>query len=213
MSSEPSRSAAALAASLLRADPHYPRIPEARRVPLAQAALDDGRLLARTARACWGNNPWDIAHACQVPVLESGRDASFGSTTLFAEYVSRPASITLYGPRIDALNRLLEASGWAGELALADARPVFLAHELYHHFDCEQGASRLSGRHRLTRLRVGPLAWTFGLPSLEEIAAGAFAQELLGLDYHPHLLDLLLVAQARERVSRQKNGKVTGTQA
>ena len=140
MNSPPNRSAKALALSLLRADLRYRLIPAAQREPLVHAALADGRLLAETARACWGADPWDIAFACELPVIESERDAGFGSTVLFADYVARPACITVYRPRIAQLNELLRTSGWGQELRLEDTRAVFLAHELYHHFDCEGGS-------------------------------------------------------------------------
>jgi hypothetical protein len=40
---------------------------------------------------------------------------------------------------------------------------------------------------------VGRWAWTSGLASLPEIAAGAFAQALLGLPFHGKLLESVLV--------------------
>jgi len=40
---------------------------------------------------------------------------------------------------------------------------------------------------------MGRWQWTSGLSSLCEIAAGAFAQRLLGLSFHPKLLDLLIL--------------------
>ena len=43
---------------------------------------------------------------------------------------------------------------------------------------------------------MGPLRGTAGLSSLAEIAAGAFAQALLGLRYHPKLLDLVVLFDA-----------------
>jgi len=45
-------------------------------------------------------------------------------------------------------------------------------------------------------LRLGPWRWTSGLTSLAEIAAGAFAQGLLGLRWHPRWFDLITVFDA-----------------
>jgi hypothetical protein len=69
---------------------------------------------------------------------------------------------------------------------------MFIAHELYHHFDCLRGHARLSERHAVRIFSVGRWQWTSGLSSLCEIAAGAFAQRLMGLPFHPALLDLLV---------------------
>jgi hypothetical protein len=55
-----------------------------------------------------------------------------------------------------------------------------------------RGKEALIRRHRTTILKLGRWTWTAGLSTLPEIAAGAFAQQLLGLDFHPKLLDLLL---------------------
>jgi len=73
---------------------------------------------------------------------------------------------------------------------------MFIAHELYHHFDCLRGNARLSQRHTVRIFSVGRWQWTSGLSSLCEIAAGAFAQRLMGLSFHPALLDLLIRDQS-----------------
>ena len=75
--------------------------------------------------------------------------------------------------------------------------PIFLAHELYHHFDCLRGSERLARRHTVEIFGIGDWHWTSGLTSLCEIAAGAFAQRLLGLPFHPKVLDLLLVGKTQ----------------
>ena len=86
---------------------------------------------------------------------------------------------------------------------VADVTPVFVAHELYHHFDCMRDEPPLAARHRVALLRFGPVRWTSGLVSLAEIAAGAFAQHLLGLRYHPKILDLLTLFDAAPRAAQR----------
>jgi hypothetical protein len=49
----------------------------------------------------------------------------------------------------------------------------------------------LSQRHTVRIFSVGRWQWSSGLSSLCEIAAGAFAQRLMGLPFHPALLDVL----------------------
>lgn len=182
----------------LREDPQYQRIPAGRRDALVEAALEDGRLLADEIRRQWSVDPALVAAGCNVPVIRSEDDAGFGSVIVYAGYASRPAAITLYLPAIRRLDRLI-ASRSAGLLAgLAGSEPVFLAHELYHHFDCLRGGDRLARRHPVKIFGVGPWRWTSGLVSLPEIAAGAFAQQLLGLSFHPKVLDLIML-QGKER--------------
>ncbi|HKB84506.1 MAG TPA: hypothetical protein VKD04_15035 [Burkholderiales bacterium] len=179
----------------LREDPQYRRIPVERRLALVEAALKDGRSLADRTRNLWGHDPATIATRCNVPVIRSGDDAGFGSVIVHAEYVTRPPSITLYVPAIRRLDKLVGENGIAACRCVGGTLPIFLAHELYHHFDCQRGHTRLSRRHAVNLFGLGPWHWTSGLSSLSEIAAGAFAQQLLGLPFHPKLLDLLLVGK------------------
>jgi hypothetical protein len=175
----------------LRQDPQYPRIPADRRGALVEAALEDGRSLADRTRELWGDVPAIVAARCGVPVVHSEQDAGFGSVVVYADYASLPPCITLYRPAIRSLDRLLDGHS-ARAREIGSTVPIFLAHELYHHFDCLRGSDRLARRHTVKVFGVGAWHWTSGLSSLAEIAAGAFAQQLLGLSFHPRLLDLLL---------------------
>ncbi|HYJ18330.1 MAG TPA: hypothetical protein VEW72_04075 [Burkholderiales bacterium] len=175
---------------LLRSDPQYFRIEPERRASVVEAALEDGRFLASEVRSNLGSDPASIAACCGVPVTDSEGEAGFGSIVVFAEYATRPPSITLYGPAIRRLDARLAAES-ADRFGIAGTRDIFLAHELYHHFDCTR-SEPLGRRHRVKIFSLGSWTWTSGLTSLAEIAAGAFAQELLGLGFHPKILDTLL---------------------
>jgi len=177
----------------LREDPQYRRIPAQRHVALVEAALEDGRVLADRVHAQWGRDPVAIAACCDVPVLHSEEEVGFGSVVVHAEYVARPTTITLYVPAILRLDRLLAQRN----VGIGSSLPIFLAHELYHHFDCLRGKARLSRRHAVRIFSVGFWHWTSGLSSLSEIAAGAFAQQLLGLAFHPKMLDLVLLQESK----------------
>ena len=176
----------------LREDPQYARIPAERHIALVEAALEDGRSLADRIHDRWGRNPGSIAARCKVPVIHSEDDAGYGSTIVYADYATRARSITLYIPAILRLDRLIALRSAQVPLGIGRTMPMFLAHELYHHFDALRGSARLSRQHAVRIFSVGPWHWTSGLSSLSEIAAGAFAQQLLGLSFHPKFLDLLI---------------------
>jgi hypothetical protein len=179
----------------LRSDPQFPRIEAERRTALVEAALEDGRFLAADVRASLGSDPSCIAAGCGVPVTDSESEAGFGSIVVFAEYATRPPSITLYSPAIRSLDARITGEV-AARLGISGTRAIFLAHELYHHFDCTR-SEPLSRRHRVRIFGLGSWTWTSGLTSLAEIAAGAFAQELLGLSFHPKMLDLLMAKEIK----------------
>ncbi len=180
-----------LARSLLEEDAMFHRIPVAARSALMDAALSEGRVCAESVSADWGADPWAIAQRLGITVAESGADAGFGSVVVFAEYSQRPPTITLYLTAIAEMNHRLAVSRLREMLTVEDCKPVFVAHELYHHLARIASAPLLSRICRVTLLQLGRWRWTSGIASLEEIAAGAFAQSLLGLKFHPRLLELL----------------------
>ena len=186
---------------LLREDPQFRRIPQSRRATLVAAALEDGRCVAARIARLWGKDPAAIAARRGIPVVDSKGDGGYGSVVVYATYTSQPPCITLYRPaiaRLSAFTRgrgsedLTELSMNAAAMNEPAIASMFIAHELYHHFDCLRGKARLSEQHTVRIFSVGGWQWTSGLSSLCEIAAGAFAQRLMGLPFHPALLDVLV---------------------
>ncbi len=184
----------ALIDSLLAEDAMFRRVPPDGRSALVDAALSEGRACAESVSQRWGTDPWTIAQRHGVVVVDSDADASFGSIVVFAEYTQRPPTITLYRPAIDRANQYFAAARERNTLNLEDSKPVFLAHELYHHL-ARIAPLPFSRTYRVTLLQLGRWHWTSCIASLEEIAAGAFAQTLLGLTFHAGLIELLWVQQ------------------
>lgn len=187
-------SEAALGLQLLQTDTRFARIPQSDRLRWVGLGLRDGRRLARIVRRSFGDEPFAIAARCNVPVIESESDGGFGSTIVYADYAAKTARITLYTSAIRRLDALL-AADTGFPWGIERTAPIFLAHELYHHFDCLRGHRSLARRFRLQVLRAGSWIWRMGLSTLPEIAAGAFAKELLQLHFHPKLLDALVTGR------------------
>ena len=185
--------ARALSNSILAEDAMFRRVPLGVRSALVNAALSEGRVCAESMSCDFGTDPWTIAQRLGVAVVESDADAGFGSVVVFAEYTERPPTITLYRTAIEEMNHRLAALGVRGILCAEDRRPVFLAHELYHHLARSTLRPPFSRSYRVTLLHLGRWRWTSRIASLEEIAAGAFAQTLLGLKLHPRLVELIWV--------------------
>ena len=197
--------ARALGESLLAEDAVFQRVPPEARSALVDAALSEGRVCAESISRDCGTDPWTIAHRLAVAIVESDADAGFGSVVVFSEYTQRPPTITLYRSAIAQMQDRLAGSRLRGMLNATDCRPVFLAHELYHHLARIAPQPPLSRTYRVTLLGLGRWRWTSGIASLEEIAAGAFAQTLLGLKFHPRLLEFLWAQQ--ESVGREDGGE------
>ncbi|HZP88952.1 MAG TPA: hypothetical protein VFB54_19230 [Burkholderiales bacterium] len=197
----------ALGRLMLEDDPQFHRIEASRTTAFVEAALTDGASLARDAVHRFGDRPAklpaDLAAACGVEVVEAQRDGDFGIHVVYAQYRERPRRIDLFLPALAALERGATQLGLHPVLGGRAAREIFLAHELYHHLDLTRGGPAIAVTHRVTLLHVEPWRWTSGIASLAEIAAGAFAQALLDLPYHPKLLELVtLIDRAPQSAER-----------
>jgi hypothetical protein len=186
----------AMTLGLLRGDPLYRYIVPGTAQSMVAAALAEGRSRAAWMKTIYGNDLLKIAERLNVPIRSTDIDSGWGSTVVFAQYETRPVSITLYRPAIERVERVLREVGMDIWLRTTDLCAIFIAHELYHHLESSSLATPLSKRYRVDLVRIGPWCWRGGLVSLDEIGAGAFAQALLGLPRHPRLLDMLCIYDA-----------------
>jgi hypothetical protein len=132
-----------------------------------------GQEAARQVRAEYGDVDLDtLAKRMGVAVETSDRDGGYGTVIVFADYTPRPPLIRLYRAAIAALDGRLDAYP-DRDLLPEGTRPVFLAHELFHHWVALHPDRAPSPRDRAS----------------SEAAAGAFTQSLLGLRHHPSLLE------------------------
>ncbi|HBE87091.1 MAG TPA: hypothetical protein DDW53_19675 [Lachnoclostridium sp.] len=117
---------------------------------------------------------------------------------LFAEF-EEPDRITVYEERVSKVQQLLEKErlGVFSDNALTSsyncslAEQVILAHEFFHFLDYEGKLTDGISRIRITAF--GKLKLQVRVSALSEIAAMAFARDLLALNVHPCILDLLLL--------------------
>jgi hypothetical protein len=180
----------ALARWMLRNDRYAGRLHEREVDRLVAAALADGEQAAIAMPP--GKSPDALAVELGIAVSHTEAAIDMAGHLFSADYSPHPPRIRLYTRALAAIDLGLTAPGVARIVGAKQARPVLLAHEIYHHLDLARPIT-LAGRHRITTLRLGPLHLRTELPSLAEIAAGRFAATLLGLNCHPKLLDLLLL--------------------
>jgi hypothetical protein len=177
---------------MLEADPHAWRLDRATQLAAVSDALTDGAATALGLRRRFPDlAPQEIAHELRLPIETTDDDPLVGSLWRFAEYRERPRCILLYRRGLAPLERAV-----AGGLALrllrqATPQDVFIAHELFHHAEATRSETPIARRYQPTLFRIGGWHWRTGIAALAEIAAGAFAQALLGLPCHPKVLDLV----------------------
>jgi hypothetical protein len=69
---------------------------------------------------------------------------------------------------------------------------VLIAHEMFHFIE-DNNKEIYTRAAKIMLWRLGPIKYHSGLVALGEIAAMAFAKELLQLSYYPNLFDILLL--------------------
>jgi hypothetical protein len=153
-----------------------------------------GRQAAEATARQYGRDPVGVAAALGVAVSEDEDEAKAGTRVHLSEYGDRPPSILLHMASLRAAREMIDREGLAPLLGLSDPVPTHLAHELYHHLDAKRLTPGTKG-FRITTLRLGPLNFDSGLPSLSEISADSFAQSLLNLASHPKVLHFLIIYQ------------------
>lgn len=177
---------------MLEADPHGWRLDHATQFAAVSDALADGAETAKALRQRFPDlTPRGISRELGVPVEATDDDPMVGSIWRFAEYRPRPPRILLYSRGLAALDRAV-AGPLAGQLrGHATIQDVFVAHELFHHAETIRPDIPIARRYQPTLFRIGGWHWRTGIAALTEIAAGAFAQSLLDLPWHPKVLDLI----------------------
>jgi hypothetical protein len=188
----------ALGLMMLQNDPHAPRLDHATKLAAVSDALAEGTAAANALRARFPDlAPRRIAVELGVPIEIIDDEPAVGTLWRFAEYRERPARIVLYRSGLAPLDRVVGGGLALQLLGRTTAQEVFVAHELFHHIEATRADIPIARRYRPSLFRIGRWHWRTGLAALSEIAAGSFAQSLLGLPCHPHVLDLV----ARDAVS------------
>lgn len=134
-------------------------------------------------------SPKELARKMGIKILTPDTPAG-GGQVIFAQFV-QPDEITVYMDCIRRASRLAEESGC---ILLEKDRlfDVLLAHELFHAVE-EQHADEIYTRTEKVELWRKPFSNRSSIACLSEMAAMAFARELLGMDCSPYMLDVLLV--------------------
>lgn len=113
-----------------------------------------------------------------------------GGLVLFAQFVE-PDEITIFTDCVDKAAKLEEECG-CNLLRRENLTSTLLAHELFHAVE-EQHVKEIYTRTEKVELWRKPFSNKSTISCLSEIAAMAFAAELLDLEVSPYMLDVLLV--------------------
>ena len=149
-----------LAEKELSYDPCYPRIPEADRARIVDAAWEKGCAAAR--------NVFAICKANGLTVVERDIDFVSGSQRYFSDYVAGKNCVTLYLRSVDL---------WAqqNKMPRKEAENLILSHEYYHFLEWNR-LGLTSRDYQVPMISIGPLRLgRTGIRALSEIGAHGFA--------------------------------------
>lgn len=149
-----------------------------------------GREWARKiSEECGTKNPRKIAEKLGMQV-KTPKTPVGGGLVLFAQFVE-PDEITIFTDCVDKAVRLEESCG-NSLLERENLTNTLLAHELFHAVE-EQHVKEIYTKTEKVELWRKPFSNKSTISCLSEIAAMAFAKELLNLKASPYMLDVLLV--------------------
>lgn len=171
-------------------DPLEGRFTPEQKREYTKAANACGREWAKkTAEHYQTRSPEELARKLGMKIYRPDMPVG-GGQVIFAQYV-QPDEITVFMSCIREAAKLQEESGC---ILLKQERlfDILLAHELFHAVE-EQNADTIYTRTEKIELWRKPFSNRSTIACLSEIAAMAFAKELLELPCSPYILDVLLV--------------------
>ncbi len=166
----------------LQNDLLFARIPPERYPQLIEGAWQTGRETAwRYIRQYGTCDPEELAVRLGLTLAEQEQGWVAPEYRICSEYYSNPRRIILYRDTIRGELEKLKAKGIGRYEDYAAIRPLFIAHELFHHIECHD-IGLTSRRDKLTVFRWGPFRLTSGIKALSEIGAHGFTKTLLNLE-------------------------------
>lgn len=150
-----------------------------------------GQDAAKKIRESYGNiSIKDIAKKLSLNVTY--KDAKgMDNYIVFACYNS-PNKITVFRENIKMAMHFIKEEKLENKLNNVNLEDILIAHEMFHYLE-ENNKEMYSNQEKIVLWKLGKFNYKSKLIALGEIAAMAFAKELLKLTYNPYLFDVLML--------------------
>ena len=132
----------------------------------------------------------EIVEQMNLTFLTPGTPAG-GGHVVFAQYVE-PDEITVFRDCVEKAETLINDKQLNQCLGNLDIEELLLAHELFHAIEYRK-RKEIYTQTEKTELWRRPFSNKSKILCLSEMAAMAFAKELLNLKYSPYIMDVLLM--------------------
>ena len=110
---------------------------------------------------------------------------------MFASYNS-PDKVTLFMGNVTLVEKFIEENQLEDKLGNVDIESMLILHEIFHHIE-ENEKDIYTRTESIVLWKIGSFKYKSKLLALGEIAAMAFAKELLALSYNPYVFDTLML--------------------
>lgn len=184
-----------------RRDPLDKKISDEDKVSIINESIDCGCMEARMLREKYGEMDCSsYAEKLNIDILEVEAHDD-GSYILFAKF-NDPNKVSVYMESVRKAEALVQSNDLKNLICGVNIKDVLIAHEMFHFIESQK--NDIYTRNKKIQLwKLGPIKYKSGLVVLGEIAAMAFAKELLQLDYSPHLFDVLLLYAHNESQAKE----------
>jgi hypothetical protein len=178
-------------------DPVERKVTDKEKEEIIEKANECGRIEAASLKGKYGSKSCrEYAENLGITITESN-DESSRDYILFAKF-NAPDKITVYMNNVRKTEEIVKKENLNRLLDGVKIDDVLIAHEMFHFI--ENSSKDIYTRRKKIRLwKLGPIVYNSGLVAAGEIAAMAFARELLGLSYYPNLFDILLLLPHDEK--------------
>lgn len=170
-----------------RRDILYKKISPQQQQIMLEKAIACGEAEAQKLLADYGGYSVKALYQELKIAITYGEEEQIGNRLLFALYDPDQGVLLMKKPI-----EKFEALATAQQLTTADITEVLLAHELFHHLESHDD-SLYTQTEKIQLWQLLGYRHRSAIRALSEIAAMAFAQKLLGLDYSPYVYEVMMV--------------------
>lgn len=169
----------------LARDKTFQKVPAEKKLEIIQSALEVGdEVAAWVATEYDTSDPRKIAEKLGLKVFGADKGMQAGKVKR-SEYRHEKGEIVIFR---DSLEHLMSEVG-SKELSERLLR-LMVAHELFHHLE-KTKVGEVAKKFKVLAWKVGPFERKKTITKLSDVAAHAFTQSLLSLDFSPLVFDYL----------------------
>lgn len=172
-------------------DPLNKKISNESKEILIENAINCGKVAAINLMIKYPNlSIYDLLKELNIKVIEKEKNST-DSYIMFACYNS-PNKITIFNKCIQMTEDFISQHKLTKKLGDINVKKLLLAHELFHFYE-EHTKDIYTQNEKIVLWKIGKFKYRSKLIALSEIAAMAFAKELLSLKINPFIFDFIML--------------------